>query len=129
MHKKIIKIVFIVFLFLSASPLTTLAGGLKHGVYKAYYSNGALRMKTKYKKGQLIYKNIYFKNGHLSKQYVYKGKQRIKSRTYYENGQLQSVWSKKSGEARYYSQQGSLKAVVKDRPNEALIKKLPASLL
>ena len=123
-----------IFRYLTLILLFTLALGLpcearqpRDGIQKEYYGNGALRMKTKYKDGRIVYKNIYFQNGQLSKQYVYRGRKRIKSKTYYDSGQLQSEWTEKSGEAKYYSRQGRLKAVVRDDPGKALKEKIRSS--
>ncbi len=124
-----IKTFFIFFVFLSVFCQSVAFSAEKHGVYKDYYSNGKVRLEMKYKKGKLIYKKTYFDNGELRRFYVYRDEKRIKEKTYYENGQLQSEWTEKSGVSKYYSKQGTLKAIVKDRPNEELIKRLPKSFL
>ena len=129
MNKKIVKLIIFVLILSGVFKGSFVYSAVKHGVYKAFYSDGSLRMKTKYKDGSLIYKKIYYKNGKLSKYYVYKGRKRIKTKTYYENGQLQSAWTEKSGESKYYSKNGTLKAVVKDNPTKELIERLPAALL
>jgi len=121
----------VLFLFaLMASQCASVWGNprLKHGVYREYYGNGALRMKTRYKKGTIIYRQIFFRHGRLSKESVYKKGDLVKLRTFYDDGQLKSLWIKKKEEARYYNRDGSLKTIVQDFPNKDLVDRLPESL-
>ncbi len=90
--------------------------GKKEGLWKAYYSSGALKSEITYKHGEKYGKaKILFENGNTAEEGVWiKDRWINKYKAYYQNGKLSYVWNynefgNRSGYQKYYYQNGNIK--------------------
>ena len=95
------------------SPCVFGAPNPENGVQQEYFENGKLRLENIFKNGQIVRKRTFYRNGHLLFEERYKNGDLRLRRTFYEDGGLKSMWTKKSGVAKYYSDDGKLKSTVK----------------
>lgn len=97
---RIIFMVFVLFLSLAgplrAEPLA------ENRTVKEFDGRGRLKAILKYKEGRLLRKRVYHEDGQLISDTIFAKGIPIVVKSYYLNGQLKSVWTQKSGEARFY---------------------------
>ncbi len=92
----------------------------ENGTIKELDGQGRLKAILKYKNGRLVRKRIYHENGKLILDTVYKKATPIAMKTYYLNGVLKSVWTQKSGEARFYFPTGQHNMTIPVKNSEQL---------
>jgi len=83
-----------------------------NGTVKEFFGNGHLKSILKYKNDELLRKRVYHEQGQLLLDTVYHDKTAIMIKSYYLNGQLKSVWTRKSGEARFFYPTGQPKITI-----------------
>ncbi len=88
---------------------------LENGVQREYFSNGKLRWELVRKNGMTVRRRTFYRNGRLLLEERYKNGQLYLKRTFYDNGNRKSLWTKKSGQTRFYHRDGSFRLAV-DRP-------------
>lgn len=99
----------------------------RNGVQKELYTNGRLKLYTKFRNGKIVRKKAFYENGKVLLDEVYKlGKPSV-IRTYYEDGKRKSVWTRKTQVTKIYSPNGKLKTVVTSGENRK--QKFPASFI
>ncbi len=104
-HQKMRKnkiFAFVFILFFVFTPVVYSNQAPENGTVKELDGQGRLKAILKYKQGHLIRKMIYYENGKLILDTIYKQSIPVVIKTYYLNGVLKSVWTQKSGEARFY---------------------------
>lgn len=98
-------------LFLAAAaPVSAKAAGRVH---KEYYDNGNPRLFLRFKNDLIVRKRVFYRNGRLKLDNQYRDGLTLKMRDFYETGELYSIWTKDSGETRFYYRNGTLKNAVK----------------
>ena len=105
---KILAVVSILFL---GAPVFG-APSSQNGVQREYYDNGKIQLENVFRNGVVVRKRTYYRNGRLLFEEKYKKGVLVIRRTFYEDGRLKSIWTKKSGSNKFYSDDGKLQAAV-----------------
>lgn len=116
MRKFSLRTLLILFILINLASLGYCKLHPQNGYQRETYPNGKLKFETKHKKNIILRKRTFFDNGKINTLTKYKNGKEIYKKTYYENGNLKYFWTEKSGIAKYYNLDGTLKAeVIKDR--------------
>ncbi len=107
-----IRMLCMVLCLLCSLSLPAAAGKARHGVYKTYYSNGALRTVGWYKKGELLRQKTFFPQGGLLRDEVWDNNLMEVKKEYTPEGRLSAVWNYKTRLLTLYHEDGSVKKSV-----------------
>ena len=125
-HKIILGVLLASFIFLPSAYGEF--GRSKNGVERFYHSNGSLSQELRFKNGFIVKKKTFYPNGRLLLYSKYKKGYPFLIKTFHKNGKLKSVWTRASGETKFYYPDGILKTVFKTK-GENLNKLFPESFI
>jgi antitoxin component YwqK of YwqJK toxin-antitoxin module len=110
--KKVKIICLVLVLFCSGVCPLSAKEHFKNKTVKEYDGQGKIKVILQYKLDRLFRKKVYHESGQLILDTVFKDGMPIVIKTYYLNGRLKSIWTQKSGQAKFYYPTGNHKITI-----------------